>query len=52
MEIEERCLCGGKATFYRKDRGIPILQCEKCGDTFEADDSTWGVLENGKKNRN
>jgi len=44
--IEEGCECGGTAKLIRWFDGnlnwrIPILKCDKCGDTFDAHEDSW-----------
>ena len=40
-KITEICECGGQANFIKWDGVIPILKCEKCGDTFDAHEDYW-----------
>ena len=40
-EVFEMCECGGEAVFTHFHNNIPILKCNKCGDTFDAHESYW-----------
>ncbi len=40
----EGCECGGTAKFWKWDpenSSIPLLKCNRCGDSFDADESVW-----------